>query len=137
VPTEGEHAAQLFADAVTSGDVEAAVELCHPEIHFDSVLGISGRAYLGHEGIRQYFEDVASAWSEWMVEVEQVTEAADGRVAIVMTMHARGKGSGAGISKRTAHIWTIRDGKLWHNEPYREPDEALRTLGLLNSARGE
>ncbi|HEX2415311.1 MAG TPA: nuclear transport factor 2 family protein [Thermoleophilaceae bacterium] len=131
MPTEGEHAAQLFADAVTSGDVEAAVELCHPEIQFDSVLGIGGRAYLGHEGIRQYFEDVASAWREWTVEVEQVTEAADGRVAIVMTMHARGKGSGAGLSERTAHIWTIRDGRLWHNEPYREPEQALRELGLL------
>jgi ketosteroid isomerase-like protein len=134
VPTQGEQAAQLFADAVTSGDVEAAVELCHPEIRFDSVLGIGGRAYLGHEGIQQYFEDVASAWSEWMVEVEQVTEAADGRVVIVMTMHARGKGSGASLAERTGHIWTLRDGKLWHNEPYREPDEALRTLGLLNSA---
>jgi ketosteroid isomerase-like protein len=134
VPTEGEQAAQLFADAVTSGDVDAAVALCHPEIQFDSVLGISGRAYLGHEGIRQYFEDVASAWSEWMVEVEQVTEAADGRVAIAMTMHARGKGSGASLAERTAHIWTLRDGRLWHNQPYREPEEALRALGLLNSA---
>jgi steroid delta-isomerase-like uncharacterized protein len=130
VPTQGEQAAQLFADAVTSGDVEAAVELCHPEIRFDSVLGIGGRAYLGREGIRQYFEDVASAWSEWMVEVEQVTEAADGRVVIVMTMHARGKGSGASLAERTAHIWTLRDGRLARNEPYREPELALRELGL-------
>jgi steroid delta-isomerase-like uncharacterized protein len=132
VATEGERAAILFADAVTSGDVEAAVALCAPEIQFSSVLGISGRAYLGHEGIRQYFEDVASAWREWTVEVEQVTEAADGRVAIVMTMHASGKGSGATLSARTGHIWTLRDGKLWHNEPYREPEKALRDLGLLN-----
>lgn len=130
VPTEGEHAASLFADAVTSGDVEAAVALCHPAVQFDSVLGIGGRAYLGHEGIRQYFEDVASAWREWRVEVERVTEAADGRVAIVMTMHARGKGSGASLAERTAHIWTLRDGKLLHNEPYREPEQALRDLGL-------
>ena len=98
------------------------------------MLGISGRAYLGHEGIRQYFDDVGSAWREWRVEVEQVTEAADGRVVIVMTMHARGKGSGASVAERTAHIWTLTDGKLRHNEPYREPDEALRVLGLLNSA---
>jgi molybdopterin-synthase adenylyltransferase len=134
VSTEGEQAARRFAHAVTSCDVEAAVALCHPEVEFDSVLGISGRAYLGHEGIRQYFDDVASAWREWRVEVEQVTEAADGRVVIVMTMHARGKGSGASVAERTAHIWTLTDGKLRHNEPYREPDEALRVLGLLNSA---
>ena len=134
--TEGEQAAIRFADAVTSGDVEAGVALCHPEIEFNSVLGISGRAYLGHAGMRQYFDDVASAWREWTVEVEQVTEAADGRVAIVMTMHARGKGSGASLAERTAHIWNLTDGKLWRNQPYREPDEALRVLGLLPGERG-
>jgi steroid delta-isomerase-like uncharacterized protein len=130
VSTESEEAARRFAHAVTSGDCESAVALCHPEIVFDSVLGISGRAYLGHDGIRQYFDDVASAWREWRVEVERVAEAADGRVAIVMTMHARGKGSGAGIAERTAHIWTLEDGKLLRNEPYREPEQALRDLGL-------
>ena len=94
------------------------------------MLGISGRAYLGHDGIRQYFDDVASAWREWRVEVERVAEAADGRVVIVMTMHARGKGSGARVAERTAHIWTLADGKLLRNEPYREPEQALRELGL-------
>jgi ketosteroid isomerase-like protein len=130
VPSESEKLARLFAVAVTQGDTEAAIEISHPEIEFDSVLGIGGRAYLGHDGIRQYFEDVASAWTEWRVEVERVDEGADGRVAIVMTMHARGKGSGVRVAERTAHIWTLRDGKLFHNEPYREPEQALRDLGL-------
>jgi ketosteroid isomerase-like protein len=130
VPSENEEAARRFAAAVTHGDSEAAVSVCHPEVEFYSVLGISGRAYLGHDGIRQYFEDVASAWKEWRVEVERVEEGADGRVAIVMTMHARGKESGASLAERTAHIWTLRDGKLARNEPYREPEQALRDLGL-------
>jgi ketosteroid isomerase-like protein len=130
VSTEGEAAARKFAHAVTSGDCDAAVALCHAEVEFYSVLGISGRAYLGHDGIRHYFDDVASAWSEWRVEVERITEGADGRVAIVMTMHASGKGSGATLAERTAHIWTLADGKLLRNEPYREPEQALRALGL-------
>jgi len=121
VPTENEEAARRFAVAVTSGDCEAAVALCHPEVEFQSVLGISGLAYHGHGGIRRYFDDVASAWSEWRVEVERVVEGADGRVQIVMTMHAQGKGSGAIIAERTAHIWTLRDGLLFHNQPYRQP----------------
>lgn len=128
--SDGEAAARLFADAVTRGDRAAAVALCHPEIEFNSVLGISGRAYLGHDGMREYFDDVEAAWGDWTVEVERVTEGADGRVVIVMTMHARGKGSGASLSERTAHIWTLKDGKLLHNEPYREPERALEDLGL-------
>ena len=123
-------AARRFAEAVTRGDPEAAVGVCHPQIEFRSVLGISGRAYLGHDGIRQCFDDVESAWAHWRVEVERIAEGADGRVAIVMTMHARGKGSGATLAERTAHIWTPNEGRLARNEPYREPDEALRALGL-------
>jgi ketosteroid isomerase-like protein len=130
VPTESEQAAHLFAEAVTRGDSEAGVRVTHPEIEFDSVLGISGRAYLGHDGIRQYFDDMASAWAEWRVEVERVAEGADGRVAIVMTMHARGKGSGASLAMRTAHVWTLRDGLLLRNQAYRRPEQALEDLGL-------
>lgn len=128
--TINEEAARRFADAVTRADREAAVGVCHPEIEFRSVLGISGRAYSGHEGIRQYFDDVESAWARWAVEVERIAEGADGRVAIVMRMHARGEGSGATLAERTAHIWTVSEGRLLRNEPYREPEAALRALGL-------
>ena len=128
--TDGEEAARRFAEAITSGDRESAIGICHPEIEFSSVLGISGRAYLGHDGVRQYLDDVESAWDEWTVEVEQIVEAEDGRVVIVMTMHARGRGSGVTLAARTAHIWTLRDGRLFRNLPYREPKQALRDVGL-------
>jgi ketosteroid isomerase-like protein len=125
-----EHPVRVFSDAVTAGDVEAAVEVCHPEIEFLSVLAVSGRRYRGHAGIREYFEDVASAWAEWRVEVHEIVPGADGRVAIVMSMHVRGKESGAILSERTDHIWTLKEGKLLRNEPFREPGEALRGLGV-------
>lgn len=108
--------------------MEAAVALCDPGIKFLSVLAVSGQRYVGHAGIRQYFEDVALAWAEWRVEMHRTIPGEDGRVAIVMTMHVRGKESGAVLSDRTGHVWTLRDGKLRRNEPYREPEEALRAL---------
>jgi uncharacterized protein len=126
----GEEAVRLFAEAVTRGDPEAAVAVSDPEIEFLSVLAVSGRAYNGHDGVRQYFADVATAWAEWRVEVHLVAGAPDGRVVIVMTMHFRGKESGAAFADQTAHVWTIRDGKLLRNEPYREPEEALRAVGV-------
>jgi ketosteroid isomerase-like protein len=126
----GEHAARAFAFAISADDLEAALEICHPEIEFLSVLAVSGRRYLGHDGIREYFDDIHSAWGEWRVEVHRTVAGPDGRVAIVMSMHARGKESGAILSERTDHIWTLRDGKLFRNEPFREPGEALRELGV-------
>jgi ketosteroid isomerase-like protein len=124
-----EDAVRGFADAITSVDVEAALAVCDPEIEFISVLGISGHAYIGHEGIRQYFDDVSSAWEEWRVEVHGVTQGPDGRVAIEMTMHVRGLGSGAALSEYAGHVWTVRNGKLLRNELHRTPGEALAAVG--------
>src|SRR5687767_258999 len=130
MPTQGEQAALGFAEAITTGDREAALDVCHPEIEFASMLGIGGRTYLGHDGIREYFADIESAWDRWKVEVERAVEGPDGRVAIVMTMHARGQGSGLPLAERTAHIWTLRDGRLARNQLYRDPELALRDVGV-------
>ncbi|MQA75366.1 MAG: hypothetical protein GEU88_13655 [Solirubrobacterales bacterium] len=128
--TEAEESARGLADAITRGDPDAAVAVCDPEVEFLSVLAVSGRAYIGHDGIREYFDDVSSAWTEWRVDVHRVAEAPDGRVAIVMTMHMRGKESGAALAQRTGHVWTLRDGKLLRNQPFREPERALRAIGV-------
>jgi ketosteroid isomerase-like protein len=127
---EAEQSVRRLAEAINRRDADAAVEVCHPEVEFLSVLAVSGRAYLGHDGIREYFEDISSAWNEWRVEVHRVAPAADGRVVIVMTMHMRGKESGAPLSQRTGHVWTLKDGKLLRNQPFRDPDDALREVGV-------
>jgi ketosteroid isomerase-like protein len=127
--SEAERNVVGLAEAINRRDPDAAVGHCDPEVEFLSVLAVSGKAYHGHDGIREYFADIASAWEEWRVEVHRVEPGADGRVAIVMTMHMRGKGSGAPLSERTGHIWTLRDSKLLRNEPFREPEQALREVG--------
>ena len=127
--TPPEDIPQAFADAITRSDVEAGVALCHPEVEFTSMLDMRGRAYRGHQGIREYFDDIESAWSEWKVELHEVAVGEDGRVALVMTMHVRGKGSGATLTDTAAHVWTLRDGRLWRNRLYREPQDALRDIG--------
>jgi ketosteroid isomerase-like protein len=126
---EAERSVRGLAEAINRRDVGAAIALCDPEIEFLSVLAVSGKAYFGHDGIREYFEDIASTWAEWTVEVHRIARGADGRVAIVMTMHMRGKESGAELSEQTGHIWTLRDSKLLRNQPFREPERALRELG--------
>jgi ketosteroid isomerase-like protein len=125
-----EHPVRAFAEAINAGDREAALAACHPEIEFLSVLAVSGRRYIGHAGIHEYFDDIASAWSEWRVELHRTVQGPDGRVAIVMHMHARGKESGAILSERADHVWTIKDGKLLRNQPFRVPGEAIRELGV-------
>jgi ketosteroid isomerase-like protein len=120
-----------FADAITARDVEAALELCHPEIEFFSLLAqLEARPYRGFAGIRRYFEDIEATWREWRVEVEQLSATPDGRVVIVMSTHMRGSGSGLQFTQRLANLWELREEKLWRATLYRDPDEALRAAGL-------
>ncbi len=128
--TDGQHPVRGFAEAINRFDQDAAVAFCDSEIEFLSVLAVGGEPYRGHDGIRQYFEDIESAWDEWRVEVDRVQEGSDGRVAIVMTMHWRGKESGTGYCDCTGHVWTLRNGKLLRNEPHRVSENALRALSL-------
>ena len=118
---------QAFADAITERDLDAALELCHREIEFYSLLGqLEARPFRGYAGIRRYFKEVDATWDEWRVEVEQLVSAPDGRVVIVMSTHMRGKESGLPFAQRVAHLWEFKDEKLWRATLYRDPDEALR-----------
>jgi ketosteroid isomerase-like protein len=130
--THSDEPVRRFAEAITRCDADAALAVCDPEVEFLSVLAVDGRAYVGHEGIRRYFDDITSAWEEWRVDVHGTAVTPDGRVVIEMTMHARGKGSGAPLAEFAAHIWTLRDGKLLRNQPFREPEQAARAAGVSN-----
>jgi ketosteroid isomerase-like protein len=105
---------QAFADAITERDVEAGLALCHPEVEFFSLLAqLEASPYRGFAGIRRYFKDLDATWAEWRVEVEQLVAAPDGRVAIVMSTHMRGTGSGLPFAERVANVWEFKDEKLW------------------------
>ena len=82
-----------FADAINDSTTTRR-RILRPRIDVPLGARVGGEPYRGHDGIRQYFEDIESAWDEWRVEVDRVEEGSDGRAAIVMTMHWRGKESG-------------------------------------------
>jgi ketosteroid isomerase-like protein len=120
---------RAFTDAVTKRDLDAALEFCHPQIEFFSLLAqLEARPYRGFAGIRRYFEEIDATWQEWRVEVEQLVAAPDGRVLIVMSTHMRGKGSGLPFAQRVAALWEFKDGKLWRATLYRDPADALRAM---------
>jgi ketosteroid isomerase-like protein len=121
---------RCFAAAITRCDVDTALAVCDPDVEFLSVLAVDGRPYVGHAGIQRYFDDIASAWEEWRVDIHGTAVAPDGRVIIEMTMRARGKGSGAPLAEFAAHVWTLREGKLLRNQPFREREQAAHAAGL-------
>jgi ketosteroid isomerase-like protein len=124
-------AVRAFADAITERDIDAALELCHPEIEFFSLMAqLEAAPYRGFAGIRRYFMDIDATWEEWRVEVEQLLPSADGRIVIVMSTHMRGRGSGLPFAQRVANVWEFKDEKLWRATLFLDPAEALRATAV-------
>jgi ketosteroid isomerase-like protein len=122
---------RAFVAAITERDVEAALELCHPENEFFPLMAqLVETPYRGLAGIRGYFKDIDVTWEEWRVEVEQLVSTPDGRVVIVTSTHMRGKGSGLPFAQRAGHRWEFKDEKLWRATLYRDPVDAVRATGL-------
>jgi ketosteroid isomerase-like protein len=125
-------AVRAFADAITERDLEAALEVCHPEIEFSSTMAqLEAVPYRGFAGIRRYFRDVDATWAEWRVEVEELLPTQDGSVVIIMTTHMRGQGSGLQFPQRLANVWEFKDEKLWRATLYWDPAEAVKATGAL------
>ena len=121
---------RAFADAITERDVEAALDVCHPEIEFSSLMAqLDATPYSGFAGIRRYFRDIDATWEEWRIEVEQLVSGPDGRVVIVMSTHMRGRESGLPFAQRLANVWEFKDEKLWRATLHRDPAEALHAIG--------
>ncbi len=78
--------------------------------------------------MREYFRDVAAAWEEFRIELEDVREAGE-QVLVLWRVRARSR-SGVPLDQVTAQVWTWRDGMPWRNESFTDVAEALEAVGL-------
>jgi ketosteroid isomerase-like protein len=107
--------------------IDPAIELHpDPEAHW---VGVN-RIYRGHAGLVEYLRSVYEAFEDYHPEVESFLDAGD-KVVTLAIEHGRGRGSGIEVeSARTAHVWTIRDGKAIRLDLYQDRSRALKAVGL-------
>lgn len=117
-------------EAYMGRDNEAALALYHPKIEADwTASGVPGfGVYRGMEGIQEMFRDWHTAFGEFSNEVEEWIDAGDHVIAMVR-QHGRGRLSGVPVEMLEAHVWTIRDGKLWRLRVYPSRSQALEGIG--------
>ena len=69
------------------------------------------------------------AFEDYRPEVEELIDLGD-QVLTLAIEHGTGRGSGAEVeASRTAHVWTLRDGKAVRLDLYLERAEALKAVG--------
>jgi ketosteroid isomerase-like protein len=115
-------------EALNRGDLEAAVEVLAPtaEWHESPALPDTG-VFKGRGAVRRFLEDFLESWQEFHQELEEVVVEGD-RAALMIHLTARGRGSGAQVDARYAHVWTVRDGRAVRVDAYDDREAALRAI---------
>jgi ketosteroid isomerase-like protein len=120
-------------DAFVHRDVERALEIMDSEVVLRAPVtqSIVGRddAYRGHEGIREYFGDVAEAWEELEVFLHEYHDAGDGRVLVGGRVRARDR-EGELVEEPVQWAWMIREGKIISCRVFSDRVAALEATGI-------
>ena len=123
--------AACFA-AFGARDVDGFLRLVHEDVTWQpsSTLlafgGTGGNGYLGHEGIRAWFRDMA-AWDGYSVRTLGAHESGD-RVlvpAVATLVH-----DATWLSRAVAFVFTLRDGRVSELRTFAREDEARRYAGV-------
>lgn len=114
--------------AFAERDVEAVLVHAHDDVVFSAVTSdYAGRTepYVGHEGIREYFRDVASVWDELRLTPSEFRQVGE---TILVTGRVSARSPARVVAGSTGWIWRIRDGKLFYGRVYPSAAEAIAAL---------
>jgi ketosteroid isomerase-like protein len=116
--------------ALNGGDMDALVALCDSEFRLDMSDRVFNPAvYTGHDGIWRFYWEVRDVWETYVWEPEELLEAGDNVVALLRSS-GRGRGSGVEVERRTAMVWTVREGRATALRFFRDRNDALVAAGL-------
>jgi ketosteroid isomerase-like protein len=114
----------VFA-AFTERDLEAVLAHAHPEMVFSPVTGdYAGRTepYRGHDGLRQYFRDVAAVWDELRIVPGEFRQSGD---TILVTGRVSARSPARIVAGSTGWIWHLSDGLVTYARVYASAADAM------------
>ncbi|HEV3376142.1 MAG TPA: nuclear transport factor 2 family protein [Thermoleophilaceae bacterium] len=117
----------VFA-AFAERDVERVLELTDPEVEFTTVTSdYAGRTepYRGHEGMRQYFRDVALVWEDLRLTPREFREVGD---SILVTGRVNARSPARIFDGSTGWVWRVRDGRVVYGRVYPSARDAERAV---------
>jgi ketosteroid isomerase-like protein len=93
------------------------------------------QTYDGLEGARKFIADWQEVWDDWEVETEQLLEAGDDKVVVILRQWGRSRATGATSEMHFAQVWTFKDGLQIRMQMYASPEEALDAVGIERGRR--
>ena len=110
------------------GGVEAILERLAPEFQVrDRDSSPDRQTRIGKQGIRDLFDSYMEAFDALRLEPEEFIPVND-EIVVSLYQQIRGKGSGAVVVGRIAHVWCMRDGAAVRLRIFGDKDRALEAL---------
>ena len=124
----------LGADAagIVRGDYDDVFrDYFHPEFEVVPPFAYpdSESSYRGPDGLRRWFGQMDEIWSDFRFEPERFFDVGE-RVVVFVRVSGAAKGSGPALAISTAHVLTLRDGRVTRTEIFLDRAEALDAVGL-------
>jgi ketosteroid isomerase-like protein len=127
IATDIEVVKATFA-AFAARDLQGVLALAAPDIELTAVTGEqAGRTapYRGHDGMRQYFRDVAAVWEELRLSPREFRAEGD---LILVTGKVSARSRSRTVAGSTGWIWRVRDGKVTYIRVYESAADAIAAL---------
>lgn len=120
-------------EALNRGDIESALGVLEPDAEWHEHSDLpEADVYRSRDAIRTFLVGYLDSWEKFRQETEELIDA-DDRVAVLLRMAAKGKGSGIEVEARYAHVWTMRNGKGVCVDAYADCEAALAALQQAES----
>jgi ketosteroid isomerase-like protein len=117
-------------DAVGRRNLARLVGFTDKEVEWRSFFAMfEAGEYQGHDGIRQYLDDLGGAFEVLRPEADDLLDVGDVVIG-VGRIYYRGKESGVEAEAEAGWVFKFRDGKLLRFRAFKDPAEALEAAGL-------
>ena len=122
---------EAFNRTFTNG-TDDLYALLDPDVEWIPVVAIlEGSSYHGHEGVRQWIEDMKRDWEAFEARPEDFRDLGDDRVLALGSWRARGRAGGELLDiPQAAWLGQYRNGNLVRMQTFTERKAALDAAGL-------
>jgi len=99
--------------AFNARDIDAVLSMMHPDVEWPNAM--EGGYVYGHDGVREYW---TRQWGliDPLVEPQAFGTEPDGRIVVEVRQRVLDKDGGTLSYGQVQHIYSIRDGLVWHME---------------------
>jgi ketosteroid isomerase-like protein len=130
VPGENVEIVKRAFEAFGESGVDGILAFIHEDFEGTTppTLASEPDTYVGHDGVRRYFDSFSEVMDDIRWEAHGFHEVGD-KVVVEFTVYARGKSTGLEFGQSAVQVWTLRDGKATRLELFPTLEEALEAAG--------